>query len=198
MKIYNEKLLEQMLEYIKTYQLEYGRNPTYRGIMNALKISSVSMVHRYLNILCERKLLQKNEFGEIEISKNISAGQTVLAPIVGVVTCGTPIYAQENIEGMYQLPVDIFGRDKQFLLHAQGDSMINAGIQDGDLLVIRQCDTAVDGEIVVALIEDSATVKRFYKKSDCVVLHPENEKYDDIVTHDVKILGKVQHCIHKF
>ena len=134
--------------------------------MKALRISSISMVHRYLNILCERKHLRKNEFGEIEISKNISLGQTVLAPIVGVVTCGNPIYAQENIEGMYQLPVDIFGSDKQFLLHAQGDSMVNAGIQDGDLLVIRQCDTADNGEIVVALLEDSATVKRFYKKSE--------------------------------
>ena len=198
MKFYDEKKLEELSVFIKTYQADNGRSPSYRDIMRGMCFSSLSMVHRYIDVLKERKLLTKDCVGRIDISENLKLGQTILAPVVGVVTCGTPIYAQENIEGTYQLPTDIFGGGKTFILHAEGDSMIDAGINSGDLLVVKQCEDATDGDIVVALIDDSATVKRFYKKKDCVVLHPENVKYDDIVTRDVKILGKVSFCIHQF
>jgi len=117
---------------------------------------------------------------------------------VGVVTCGSPIFAQENIEGVYALPSDIFGRGEIFLLRAEGDSMIEVGIHSGDLLVIRRSQTAQNGQIVVALLDDSATVKTFYKEDDHIVLHPENRYYDDIISKDVVILGVVEHCIHKF
>ena len=197
MKVCDEKRLAQLFDYIKTYQSENGRSPSFRQIKQNLGFSSLSVVCRYIDILVERKLISKNELGGINISQNLQLGQTILAPVVGVVTCGNPIYAQENIECMYQLPTDIFGKDKTFILHAEGDSMIDAGINSGDLLVVKQCNDAENGDIVVALIDDSATVKRFYKKNDCVVLHPENQNYDDIVTSDVKVLGKVSFCIHE-
>ena len=197
MKVYNEEILEKLLDYIKTYQSNNGKSPSYRNIMKVLNFSSLSMVYRYLDILKSRNLIEKDKLGGIGISDNISLGQTILAPIVGVVTCGNPIYAQENIEGMYQLPIDIFGNGKTFILRAEGDSMEGVGIRNGDLLVVKQCESAENGDIVVALIEDSATVKTFYKKKDCVVLHPENDRYEDIITKNVKILGKVQHYIHK-
>lgn len=197
MKVYNEEILEKLLDYIKTYQSNNGKSPSYRNIMKVLNFSSLSMVYRYLDILKSRNLIEKDKLGGIGISDNISLGQTILAPIVGVVTCGNPIYAQENIEGMYQLPIDIFGNGKTFILRAEGDSMEGVGIRNGDLLVVKQCESAENGDIVVALIEDSATVKTFYKKKDCVVLHPENDRHEDIITKNVKILGKVQHYIHK-
>ena len=95
------------------------------------------------------------------------------------------------------MPSANFGKDELFLLHAEGYSMINAGINSGDILTVRKCECAENGQIVVALLDDSATVKTFYKKKDCIVLHPENSRYDDIITKDVKILGIVEHCIHK-
>ncbi len=187
-----------MLNYIKTYQIENGRSPSYRNIMKQFKFSSLSVVCRYVEALRQRGSLEKDNLGGIDISENLNCAKTIIAPIVGTVTCGKPIYAQENIEGNYQLPAAIFGNSEIFMLHAQGDSMEGVGIKSGDILVVRKSCTAENGQIVVALIDDSATVKTFYKKKDCVVLHPENDKYDDIISNDVKILGVVQHLIHKF
>ena len=197
MKVCNNMTLEKVLSFIKTYQLDNGRSPSYRQIMRSLGLSSLSMVQRYTKILEEKGLIQKSSSGKIDIAKNLSLSQTIIAPVVGTVTCGTPIYAQENIETIYALPAALFGAGKTFILHAEGDSMIGKGIRSGDLLVVKQCETAQDGEVVVALIDDSSTVKTFFKKKNHVVLHPENEKYDDIITRDVQILGKVEYCIHE-
>lgn len=198
MKNYNENLLEDMLDYIKTYQVKEGKSPSYRNIKEHFKLSSLSMVNRYVHLLTSMGKLKKNIDGVINISNNLNAGSTITAPIVGTVTCGAPIFAQENIEGNFQLPTAIFGHGEHFLLHAQGDSMIDAGIRDGDLLVIRKTESAENGQIVVALLGDEATVKTFYRKTNHIVLHPENEKYNDIISTDVKILGIVEHYIHKF
>lgn len=198
MKNYNENLLKDMLDYIKTYQVKEGKSPSYRNIKEHFKLSSLSMVNRYVHLLTSMGKLKKNIDGVINISNNLNAGSTITAPIVGTVTCGAPIFAQENIEGNFQLPTAIFGHGEHFLLHAQGDSMIDAGIRDGDLLVIRKTESAENGQIVVALLGDEATVKSFYRKTNHIVLHPENEKYDDIISTDVKILGIVEHYIHKF
>ena len=108
-----------------------------------------------------------------------------------------PILAQENIESVCSLPCEIFGSGELFMLHAEGDSMEGVGIKSGDLLVVKKSSSAQNGQIVVALMDDSATVKTFYQKKDHIVLHPENEKYDDIISRDVKILGVVEHFIHK-
>lgn len=197
MKMINDKLLEQMLDYIKTYQVENGRSPSYRNIMKRFNLSSLSIVYRYVELLCSSGKLEKDKLGGIEISSNLNCAGTVIAPIVGTVTCGKPIYAEENIEGVCQLPSSIFGKEDLFLLHAEGDSMEEVGIKSGDILTVRKCDCAENGQIVVALLEDSATVKTFYRKKDYIVLHPENSRYDDIIAKDVKILGIVEHCIHK-
>lgn len=178
------------------FQLDNGRSPTYREIMKGQKLSSLSLVSRYVKLLEGNGNIKRNSLGEIDISYNINLSQSILAPLVGEVRCGEPILAQENIESVYRLPTEIFGSDNLFLLHAKGDSMADVGIREGDLLVVKKCETAENGDIVVALIEDSATVKRFYKEKDHVVLHPENPSYDDIITKDVKILGIVKQYIH--
>lgn len=196
MKVLNEQKIEELFSFIKTYQLRYGCVPSYRQIQGKLGFSSLSVVSRYVDQLCSRGKLEKvNDKIHLEAP---SLSQTTIAPVVGVVTCGSPIYAQENIECAVGLPVDIFGRDDLFILHAEGDSMINAGIESGDLLVVKKSSTAENGDIVVALIDDSATTKRFFKRSDKVILHPENEKYEDIVCQNVQILGIVKYNIHKF
>ena len=197
MKTYNEQLLKSMLDYIKTYQMKNGASPSYRDICKQMSLSSNSLAHRYVDILVERGELKKDISGKIAISSNIACGQTTIAPVVGIVTCGKPIYAQEDIEGVYNLPTEIFGQGELFMLRALGDSMIEAGIYEGDLLVIKKTNSAKNGDIVVALLDDSATVKRFYKEKDKVILHPENENYKDIITDNVSILGIVQHNIHR-
>lgn len=196
MKKINEKVLSNILEFIKVFQLENGRSPSYREIQKHLNLSSLSLVGRYVNLLEEKGQLKRDEFGSIDITYNVKLSQSILAPVVGEVRCGEPIFAQENIESVYRLPTEIFGKDNVFLLHAKGDSMEGVGIREGDLLVVKKCESADNGDIVVALLEDSATVKTFYRKSDHIVLHPENDRYDDIITKDVKILGIVKQFIH--
>ncbi len=196
MKQLSERTEENILEFIKVFQVENGRSPSFREIKRGLNLSSLSLVSRYVSLLENKGSIKKNNLGTIDISYNVNLSQSVLAPLVGQVRCGEPIFAEENIETIYRLPTDIFGKDNLFLLHAIGDSMEGAGIREGDLLVVKKCETADNGEIVVALLDDSATVKRFYKKKDHVVLHPENPNYDDIITKDVKILGVVKQYIH--
>lgn len=198
MKKTNEALLQKTLDYIQTYQISEGRSPSYRDIASKLKMSSPSVAHRYIQILQSRGLANKDEDGRVEMKKNLIPSSSIIAPMVGTVRCGAPIFASENIEESYLLPIDIFGGDKTFLLRAEGDSMIDVGISEGDILVVKQTSQAENGEIVVALIDDSATVKRFYKRSDRVILHPENKNYDDIICRDVKILGIVKNLIRKF
>lgn len=197
MKQFNEAQLLKLQEYIKSEQVKKGKSPSYREIMKNVGFSSLSVAHRYVELLAQRGVIKKEAFGGIALAENLNRGQITIAPVVGTVACGKPILAQENIEGMEQLPSGIFGTGDLFLLHAQGDSMIEAGIQDGDLLVVRQSNYAQNGQVVVALVEDSATVKTFYRYKDHIVLHPENARYEDIIVKDVVILGIVGHCIHK-
>ncbi len=196
MKKISEKVLSNILEFIKVFQLENGRSPSYREIQKHLSLSSLSLVGRYVNLLEEKGQVKRDEHGFIDITYNVKLSQSILAPVVGEVRCGEPIFAQENIESVYRLPTEIFGKDNVFLLHAKGDSMEGVGIREGDLLVVKKCESADNGDIVVALLEDSATVKTFYRKKDHIVLHPENDRYDDIITKDVKILGIVKQFIH--
>jgi len=197
MKQYNEAQILKLQEYINSEQLKKGKSPSYREIMKNVGFSSLSVAYRYVDLLAQRGVISKEAFGGIALSQNLTRGQVTIAPVVGTVTCGKPILAQENIEGIEQLPAGIFGSGDLFLLHAQGDSMEEVGIMDGDLLVVKQTNCAENGQIVVALIDDSATVKTFYKHNDHIVLHPENSRYEDIIVKDVTILGVVGHCIHK-
>ena len=198
MKLYNEKLLSDILDYIKSFSLNYGRSPSYRDIKNKFSLSSLSLVSRYVDKLCEKGYLKKSHLGGIDFSYNYKLSQSIIAPIVGYVRCGQPILAQENLEGICQLPTEIFGKEECFILHAQGDSMEGKGIKNGDLLVVAKQDNAKNGDIVVALIDDSATVKTFYRTAEYVILHAENPCYQDIKTKNVKILGVVKQCIHNF
>jgi len=198
MKVLNETLLINLLEYIKKYQAEQGKSPSYRTIMKAMHFSNLATVFRYVNKLQSNDLVKKDNLGGIEISCKLNPGRTILAPLLGTVPCWKPILAIENIEGNYSLPSDIFGTGETFLLHAKGESMINAGIRDKDIIVVRKTNQADDGDIVVALIEDEATVKKLFRKNNKIILHPENPDFEDIVLDEVRILGKVISFIHNF
>ena len=196
MKQIDEEKLYKIKAYIETYQLENGKSPSYREVMEACNLTSLSLVSRYLDLLQTRGQIKKNPLGGIEMSINLSS--TTFAPLVGQVRCGAPLFEQVNYQSICSLPSEIFGKGELFMLSAIGDSMKDAGINEGDILVVRKSDYAENGQIVVALIDDEATVKRFKKTSNKIILHPENSKYQDILLDDVKILGVVQSCIHKF
>lgn len=198
MKIINESKLNQVLDFIKDFQIREGRSPSFRQIAKAVSFPSLETAQRYVKILHDRNLIERDNIGKIVIPTNLEAGKTITASLVGQVACGTPILAEENIEKTVQLPTAIFGNRRSMLLRAKGDSMIGVGINDGDIIVAEICNQADNGQIVVALIDDSATIKTFNKKKDHIILHPENPKYKDIITKDVVIQGVVRHVIHTY
>jgi len=188
MKSLNENKLNELLDYIKRYQVENGKSPSYRIIMKAMGFNNLATVYRYVDL------------GGIAISMNLNLDRTIVAPLVGTVTCGNPIEAIENIEGNFALPVSIFGTGEIKILHAQGESMIGAGIFDQDFLVIKKDCFIEDGDIVVARIGDEATTKRLFHRNGKIVLHPENPNFQDIIVNEteVEIEGKVVSSIHNF
>lgn len=198
MKIINESKLNQVLDFIKDFQIREGRSPSFRQIAKAVSFPSLETAQRYVKILHDRNLIERDNIGKIVIPTKLEAGKTITASLVGQVACGTPILAEENIEKTVQLPTAIFGNRRSMLLRAKGDSMIGVGINDGDIIVAEICNQADNGQIVVALIDDSATVKTFYKKKEHIILHPENPKYKDIITKNVVIQGIVRHVIHTY
>lgn len=186
--------LNKVFTYVQNYISEFGFAPTVRDICRDLKIKSTATAHLYLNKLNDKGLISKID----DKKRAIKLSHPVGAPLIGTVTAGTPIFATENYEDYYTLPKEFNSNDDMFLLRVKGDSMINAGILNGDKIVVRKCDTAENGEIAVVLIDDSATVKRFYKRNGKIVLHPENDAYDDIIVDNAVILGKVEGLIRKF
>ncbi len=198
MNAINEKNVQKVLDFIKDFQRQEGKSPSFRQIQKGCGFPTLSTAQKYVALLQKRNLIDKNEQGRIVIPQNLSIGPSNVAPVVGNIACGLPILAEENIEGTFQLPTQIFGNQKLMILHACGDSMIGVGINDGDLIVAEICNTAENGDIVVALLGDSATVKRFYKKRNHFVLHAENPKYEDIITKELVIQGVVKHVIHSF
>lgn len=162
MKVIDENKVSYVLDFIKSFQVREGRSPSYRQIAHAARFPSLATAQKYVKILQTRGLIERNDLGRIVTPTRLETGNTIVAPLVGQVARGKPILAEENIEGTFALPTQIFGNDKVMLLHAKGDSMIGAGINDGDLIVATITNYADDGEIVVALINDSATVKRLY------------------------------------
>lgn len=198
MKVISEDKVIKVLDFIKDFQKKEGRSPSFRQIAKGCSFPSLATAQKYVAILQSRGMIEKNSLGKINIPRNLSKGKTVIAPLVGTIACGTPILAEENIEETFQLPTAIFGNAKSMLLRASGDSMTGVGINDGDLIVAEICDTADEGDIVVALLEDSATVKTLHKKNGHIYLHPENPKYKDIPADNVIIQGIVKHNIHSF
>ena len=187
----------EILEYIKNTILSEGYPPALREICEAVHLRSTSSVHAHLATLEKNGYIRRDPAKPrtIEILDdlfNFSTREMVNIPVVGTVAAGEPILAEERVEDYFPFPAEVLHTDKEvFMLRVKGESMINAGIKPGDKIMVEQQDTAENGEIVVALIENSATVKRFYKEQDHYRLQPENDTMEPIIVSDVQILGKV-------
>ena len=184
---------EQILNFLTQFMNEHGYAPTVREICNAVGLQSTATVHYHLNALRDAGLIEMDEMKKRAISLP-DAQRADRIPVVGVVTAGVPILATENIEGY--IPWD--GESGCFVLRVRGDSMIGAGILDGDRVVVRPQQTAENGEIVVALLDDSATVKRFRKDGNQIWLLPENPAYQPIDGNHAQIIGKVKAVIRTY
>lgn len=203
------KRQQQAYDFICSFTAAHGYPPSVREIGGAIGLSSPSTVHSHLHKLEDAGYIRRdpNKPRTIEIcgpgSEALQQGvslasvaqdvnaNTVTLPLVGRVAAGIPILAEQNVEECLTLPTDIVGDASSFVLRVRGDSMINAGILDGDYIVVREQSTAHNGQIVVAMIDDSATVKTFYKEKDCVRLQPENDSMDPIFSDNPTILGLV-------
>jgi repressor LexA len=192
------KRQQEIFDFIKRYSAKYGYPPTVRDIGKAVGLASSSTVHAHLANLEKAGLLRRDPSKPraIELLDRAAAAvKSVVAPtglpLVGSVAAGQPILAEENIEDYVQVPEMAGGDDGEYVLRVRGDSMKNAGILPGDFVVVRPQETAGDGEIVVALVGEDATVKRFFRESDHVRLQPENETMEPIRSREVRILGRV-------
>ena len=190
--------LTELYKYIEEYIAQNGFSPTVRDICKDLQIKSTATAHYYLNKLSDQGLLNKADDKKRAISIAKKALQTITVPLVGTVTAGSPILAVENLEGYYPLPYDYKSDSDLFMLRVRGESMINAGILNGDKIIVKKQETAENGDIVVALIDDEATVKRFYKKDGKLILHPENDTMTDIIVDNANVLGVVVGLMRKF
>ena len=197
---------QQILEYMKAEVREKGYPPSVREICEAVGLKSTSTVHGHLARLEKKGYIRRDPTKPraIEIrdeaphNPDLPTRELVQVPIVGNITAGTPILAVENIEDTFPVPVDYVHNDTVFMLKVRGDSMIEAGIFDKDLILVRQQSNASNGDIVVALIEDYATVKTFFREKDFVRLQPQNTSMNPIIVRDVTILGKVIGLFRKF
>lgn len=187
---------QEILDYIKEEILKKGYPPTVREICETVHLKSTSSVHSHLETLEKNGYIRRDPTKPraIEIcDDNFQMVRTemVSLPVVGQVAAGQPILAQENIREYFPVPADMVPRGESFILNVKGESMINAGIFDGDRIFVNCCNTARNGDIVVALIDDSATVKTFYKEQNHIRLQPENDTMDPIIVDDCQIMGKV-------
>jgi repressor LexA len=189
----------EILDFIKAEMRRKGYPPTVRDIGQAVGLSSSSTVHSHLNALEAKGLIKRDPSKPRALEVIGHDRETVVTsmrgvrelPVLGAVAAGVPMLAEENIEGTIPLPTEVVREDSTFVLRVKGDSMIDAGIFDGDFVVVRQQPTADNGDIVVALLEDEATVKRYFRESDRIRLQPENDSMEPIYVRDVTILGKV-------
>ena len=190
------KKQEEILEYIKAQILERGFPPAVREICDAVNLKSTSSVHSHLETLEKNGYIRRDPTKPraIEIlddNFNLTRREMVQVPIVGRVAAGEPILAEQNIEEYFPLPVDYMPNKDLFMLKVRGESMINVGVYDGDLVVVEKQNYASNGDMVVAMIEDGATVKTFYKENGHIRLQPENDFMDPFILPDVEILGRV-------
>lgn len=202
----SEKMLttrqKQILEYIRDCVHKRGFAPSVREICKAVDLSSTSTVHGYLRRLEDQGFIRrdpaKNRCIELLDEGSWRSKKIVPLPLVGQVRAGAPILAEECVEDVYPFAADFIGSDDCFMLTVRGDSMKNAGILEGDKIIIRQQNEAENGEIIVALIDDEATVKRYFKEADRIRLQPENDEYEPIYTEECRILGKVIGLLRKY
>ena len=189
------KRQQEVYEFIKRYIRDHGFPPSVREIGEAVELLSTSTVHAHLNTLEKkgmiRRLAAKNRCIEITEQNFYNQKREMLhIPILGKVAAGEPIFAEENVEDTFPMPLEYFDSNNDyFMLRIQGDSMINVGICNRDLIIIKKQSTARNGDIVVALVEDSATVKTFYREKNHIRLQPENDNYDPIILKEAEVLG---------
>lgn len=189
---------QQILDFMKDEILAKGYPPSVREICEAVHLKSTSSVHSHLETLekfgyIRRDPTKPRAIEIVDDGFQMVRRETSSIPIIGTVAAGQPIFAQQNIEGYFPIPADFIpsGTGDTFVLKVKGESMINVGIFDGDQIFVQQCSNVRNGDIVVALVDDSATVKTFYKENGHIRLQPENDTMDPIIVQDCKILGKV-------
>ena len=194
--------VENKLQVVYGFTVNYIENngfpPSVREICSKCGIKSTASAYVYLERLKERGLLLKSPSKNRAISVPSFNKEFPKIPLIGTVTAGTPIFAVENLDGYIPLPSEFENEKDCFALRISGESMINVGIYNNDIIIVNKCDTAENGQIVVALVDDSATVKTFFKRDNQIVLHPENDEMEDLVFSSVKILGIVKGLIRKF
>ena len=191
----SKKQLE-ILEYIKSEILRIGYPPAVREICEAVNLKSTSSVHPHLETLEKNGYIRRDPTKPraieiIDDTFNLTRREMVNVPIVGQVAAGEPILAEQNITNYFPIPIEFMPNNETFLLTVKGESMINAGILDGDMVLVESTSVASNGEMVVALVDDSATVKTFYKEEGIYRLQPENDTMEPIIVSEVEILGKV-------
>lgn len=186
----------EILEYIKEEILHRGYPPAVREICEAVRLKSTSSVHSHLETLEKNGYIRRDPTKPraieiIDESFQMVRHEMTSIPIIGTVAAGQPILAAENIEGYFPIPAEMVPNAETFILKVKGESMINAGIFDGDQIFVERCNTARNGDTVVALVDDSATVKTFYKENGHFRLQPENDTMDPIIVNECEVLGKV-------
>lgn len=194
----HEEKLTKVMDYIRKFSEKNGYTPSVREICQQCGIKSTATVHSYIEKLQDRGFLSKTDNKKRSVSIGKSASVSI--PLIGTVTAGQPIFAYENYEEYYTFPAGEFKREELFMLRVSGTSMINAGIYDGDKIIVRRQQSADNGEIVVALAEDSATVKRIFFRDGKIILHPENETLSDMIFEpgEISVLGKVVGLIRNY
>lgn len=187
---------KEILEYMKQEILNKGYPPTVRDICEAVKLKSTSSVHSHLETLEKNGYIRRDPTKPraieiIDDNFNLTRREMTNVPMLGRVAAGEPILAVENVESYFPIPTEYMPNAESFMLKVKGESMINAGIFDGDNVLVEKCNTARNGDMVVALVDDSATVKTFYKEANHIRLQPENDSMAPIIVDDCEILGKV-------
>jgi repressor LexA len=193
----------EILEYLKSEILSKGYPPSVREICDAVKLKSTSSVHAHLESLekygyIKRDATKPRAIEIIDDTFNLTRRELVNVPIIGRVAAGEPLLAVENIENYFPIPAEYMPKNDTFMLIVKGDSMINVGIHDGDMIVVEKRSDVKNGDIVVALIDDSATVKTFYKENNHIRLQPENDYMDPIIVENCEILGKLSSLFRSY
>ena len=195
MRSKDPEIMKRIVDFVEAYHLDYNSSPSLRVIADGVGIGSTT-VYRYLVEMNERGMICYD--GKTIRNEKINKSQrgTIRAAVIGRIACGIPNLAEQYVEGYVNLPESLFGQGNFYILRASGCSMTEAGIDDGDLVVIREQNTAEDGQIVVALVDDEATLKRFFHEGDRIRLHPENPRMKDIFVTDCRIQGVAVKVIH--
>lgn len=186
----------EILEYIKSQILNKGYPPSVRDICTAVNLKSTSSVHAHLETLEKNGYIRRDPTKPraieiIDDNFNLTRREVVNVPLIGQVAAGQPLLAVENITSYFPIPAEFVPKEEVFMLKVKGDSMVNVGIYEGDQIIVKKQNTASNGEIIVALVDDSATVKRFYKENGHIRLQPENDFMEPIIVDSCEIIGKV-------